>query len=51
MSAEKNEQPSTLIHALRLCVTGQGVGPGVYDCAALVGKEKSLARIDASLAR
>jgi glutamyl-tRNA synthetase len=50
-AAEKNEQASTLIHALRLCVTGQSVGPGVYDCASLVGKDRSLARIDAALAR
>jgi glutamyl-tRNA synthetase len=50
-STEKGEQPATLIHALRLCVTGQGVGPGVYDCASLVGKERALTRIDAALAR
>lgn len=50
-AAEKNEPAGTFIHALRLCVTGQAVGPGVYDCAELVGKERSLARIDASLAR
>ncbi len=50
-STEQNEPPATLIHALRLCVTGQSVGPGVYDCASLVGKAKSLARIDAALAR
>jgi glutamyl-tRNA synthetase len=44
-------QTGTLIHALRLSVTGQPVGPGVYDCLALLGREKSLARIDAALAR
>jgi glutamyl-tRNA synthetase len=34
-----------LIHALRLATTGQPVGPGVYDCLVLLGKERSLARI------
>jgi glutamyl-tRNA synthetase len=49
--AETGEQTGTLIHALRLSTTGQPVGPGVYDCLVLLGKEKSLARIDAALAR
>ncbi|MBS0261356.1 MAG: glutamate--tRNA ligase [Planctomycetes bacterium] len=48
---EVGEQTGTLIHALRLSTTGQAVGPGVYDCLALLGKDKSLARIDAALAR
>ncbi|MGQ0635506.1 MAG: glutamate--tRNA ligase [Planctomycetaceae bacterium] len=44
-------QTGMLIHALRLSATGQPVGPGVYDCLALLGREKSLARIDGALAR
>ncbi len=48
---ETGEQTGTLIHALRLSTTGQAVGPGVYDCLALLGKAKSLTRIDAALAR
>ncbi len=48
---ETGEQTGTLVHALRLSTTGQAVGPGVYDCLALLGKEKSLARIDAALKR
>jgi glutamyl-tRNA synthetase len=48
---ETGEQAGTLIHALRLSTTGQPVGPGVYDCLSLLGKEKSLARIDSALAR
>ena len=38
-----------LIHALRLATTGQPVGPGVYDCLVLLGKERSLARIAAAV--
>lgn len=48
---ETGEQTGTLIHALRLSTTGQPVGPGVYDCLVLLGRDKSLARIDAALAR
>jgi len=48
---ETGEQTGTLIHALRLSSTGQPVGPGVYDCLALLGKDKSLVRIDAALAK
>jgi len=48
---EAGEQTGTLIHALRLSTTGQAVGPGVYDCLELLGREKSLARIEAALAR
>ena len=40
----------TLIHALRIATTGVPVGPGVYDCLALVGRERSLERIDAAVA-
>lgn len=50
-STETGEPSGTLIHALRLSTTGQAVGPGVYDCLELLGREKSLSRIDAALAR
>lgn len=40
-----------LIHALRLSTTGQPVGPGVYDCLVLVGREKSLERIEKALVK
>ena len=46
---ETGEQTGTLIHALRLSTTGQPVGPGVYDCLVLLGRARSLARIDAAL--
>lgn len=48
---EQGEQTGTLIHALRQATTGQPVGPGVYDCLVLLGREKSLARIDRALMR
>jgi glutamyl-tRNA synthetase len=38
-----------VIHAIRVAVTGKPVGPGLYDCLAILGKEKCLARIDRAL--
>lgn len=40
-----------IIHALRVATTGKSVGPGVYDCLAILGRESSLTRIDRALAR
>src|SRR5437763_20502 len=40
-----------IVHALRIAVTGKSVGPGVYDCLAILGRDSSLARIDRALTR
>lgn len=40
-----------IIHALRVATTGKGVGPGLFDCLALLGRERCLARIDQTLLR
>jgi glutamyl-tRNA synthetase len=50
-SEETGEQTGNMIHALRLSTTGQAAGPGVYDCLALLGREKLLARIAVAVAR
>jgi glutamyl-tRNA synthetase len=42
---------SDIIHTLRVAVTGKSVGPGVYDCLAILGREACLARIDRALAK
>jgi glutamyl-tRNA synthetase len=39
-----------IVHGLRVAVTGKSVGPGVYDCLAILGREACLARIDRALA-
>jgi glutamyl-tRNA synthetase len=39
-----------IVHTVRVAVTGKPVGPGIYDCLAILGREKSLARIDRALA-
>ena len=44
--ADEGIKIGDIIHALRVAVTGKSVGPGVYDCLALLGRESCLARID-----
>ncbi|MCA9038726.1 MAG: glutamate--tRNA ligase [Planctomycetaceae bacterium] len=46
---EKEVSTGLLIHGLRIAVTGSPVGPGVYDCLLLVGKDKSIERIKAAV--
>jgi glutamyl-tRNA synthetase len=38
-----------LVHAVRVAVTGKTVGPGLYDCLAILGRERSLIRIERAL--
>jgi glutamyl-tRNA synthetase len=38
-----------LVHAVRVAVTGKTVGPGLYDCLAILGRDQSLARIARAL--
>ncbi|HTN77673.1 MAG TPA: glutamate--tRNA ligase family protein, partial [Pirellulaceae bacterium] len=38
-----------IVHAVRVAVTGKGVGPGLYDCLELIGKPGCLKRIDRAL--
>jgi len=40
-----------VVHALRVAVTGKSVGPGVYDCLAILGREACLRRIERALHR
>ncbi len=40
-----------LVHPVRVAVTGRSVGPGLYDCLAILGREQSLARIARALPR
>ena len=35
-----------VIHALRMAVTGKSTGPGLFDCLAVLGRTRCLARID-----
>jgi glutamyl-tRNA synthetase len=40
-----------IIHALRVAVTGKAIGFGMFETLAILGKQRSLARIDRALAR
>jgi glutamyl-tRNA synthetase len=39
-----------IVHSVRVAVTGSAVGPGLFDCLALIGKDLCLRRIDRALA-
>jgi glutamyl-tRNA synthetase len=39
-----------IIHSVRVAISGKGVGPGLYDCMAILGKDVTLARIDRAMA-
>lgn len=47
--AERDVKPAALVHPVRVAITGRGVGPGLYDCLAILGKETCLKRIDRAL--
>jgi len=40
-----------IVHAVRVAVTGVGGGPGLFDCLALLGRDRCVARIDRALQR
>jgi len=42
---------ASYIHPLRVALTGQAVSPGIFEVTSIVGRETSLARIDALLER
>ena len=47
--AEREIKIGQIIHALRVAVTGKGVGLGMFDAMAIIGKESCLKRIDRAL--
>jgi len=44
-------QLGQIIHALRVAVTGKAIGFGLFETLAILGKERSLARLDRALAK
>jgi glutamyl-tRNA synthetase len=48
---EHGLKSNDLIHALRVSTTGVAVGPGVFDCLTLLGRDESLRRIDLALTK
>ena len=45
MSDELGIKPGILINGMRTIVTGQAVGPGIFDALRLIGKERVLKRL------
>ncbi len=49
VAGETGSGPGNFIHPLRLALSGIGGGPGVYDIAAILGKDTTLRRIAKAL--
>jgi glutamyl-tRNA synthetase len=45
------EKAGKIFQPLRVALTGLGVSPGIFDVLLMLGRERSLARIDAAVAR
>jgi glutamyl-tRNA synthetase len=42
-------KPGDVVHILRLATTGKTVGPGLYDCLSILGRDACLSRINDAL--
>ena len=49
--AERGVKPRALFQPIRVAITGGTVSPGIFESLAALGRERSLARIEAALAR
>ena len=45
-AAERGIKPGVLIHAVRVAVTGRTTSPGLFEVLALLGKARTIARLD-----
>jgi glutamyl-tRNA synthetase len=45
----QNIKTGDIIHAVRVATTGKAVGPGLYDCLEILGKQVCLERIERAL--
>jgi glutamyl-tRNA synthetase len=46
VAEERGVKAGTLIHATRLALTGRTVSPGLFEMLALVGRDRTVARLD-----
>jgi glutamyl-tRNA synthetase len=44
-----NRKMGDVVNALRVAVTGQGIGPGLYDCLVILGRAAVMCRIRQTL--
>jgi glutamyl-tRNA synthetase len=49
--AEREVKPGKLYQPIRVAITGTSVSPGIFESLAVLGKERSLDRIERALAR
>ena len=49
VSEELNVGKGKLIHPLRLAVSGQSTGPGMFDLLFILGKDEIIKRIDSAI--
>lgn len=49
--AELGLKASDLVHPVRVALTGKAVGPGLFETMAILGKEKTLRRLDEAFRR
>ena len=48
---ERTARPGDVFQPVRVAIAGQTVSPGIFETVALLGKDETLARIDAALGR
>ena len=46
---EKEYKLGDVMNAFRLCLVGEGKGPGMFDISAFLGKSETLRRLDAAI--
>src|SRR5206468_1793707 len=46
---ERGLKPGDLNHILRVATTGVTIGPGMFDCLAILGREETLRRMERAL--
>lgn len=47
----RGQSMGQLVHALRIALTGKTAGPGLFDCLELLGKDRSIQRIQRTIER
>jgi glutamyl-tRNA synthetase len=48
---QRSLQMAQIVHPLRVALTGKGIGFGLFDTLSILGRERSVVRIEAALAR
>jgi glutamyl-tRNA synthetase len=48
---QRDEKPGRVFQPVRVAIAGSTVSPGIFETVALLGRDETLARIDAALAR